>query len=523
MVLAALCASCAWPAAAQVANPPTRQATSSGNDSAIVPDGVTFYRGQTFLLRNGRAALVDDTLVPEGKVLTRAGRLVAMPPELTGRPEARNQITPPVTSDAVQDGIVHMRGKSYLVRGTSLQPIDSKLIPEGSVLNATNTLSSLPSDFSGFNLERTPAGSTLPTRTGDGTQALAGQAGVPQGGRSTPQAPRITTPQPDVAPAGASGFTRTGVVSNPNGTTTAVGITPNGAAVVMDGSGTVMTSTAVNSAGGGGAGVNANGSGVGGATAAGVGAAITTFGAQGGGRTFQSGVNSTTANGTTTPGGISSQQGGTTGSRQGTTTSANGTTGTAVPGNTSNAQPANTGTVNMQGTSAGTVGQNTPPATQTGSVGAQSNPPATQTGTVGAQGTPTATQTGGQTTTPVGGAQRSPSGALTTSGVQANSVGNSTTSTATTAQGAAPIGSGANGAAGTTGTATGGNAQPNGASGGPSAGGGASGTGGGAPGGSSSGGGTSGGGSSGGGGTSGGSSGGGTSGGAGGGPGGGGT
>lgn len=201
LVLAALCAACTWPAAAQVANPPSRQATASGNDSAVVPDGVTFYHGQTFLLRNGRAALVDGILVPDGQVLTRAGRLVPVPPELTGRPEARDQITPSATSDAVEGGIMHVRGQSYLVRGTTLQLIDSKLIPEGSVLNDTNTLSPLPSDFSGFNLERTPAGtSTLPTRTGDGTQALPGQAGVPQGNRQAPQEPRIATPPPEVAP-----------------------------------------------------------------------------------------------------------------------------------------------------------------------------------------------------------------------------------------------------------------------------------------------------------------------------------
>ncbi|MGV3660227.1 MAG: hypothetical protein ACO1TE_08575 [Prosthecobacter sp.] len=519
-VIAAFCASCAWPVTAQVANPPSRQVTPTGNNSNVVPDGVTFYHGQTYLLRNGRAALVDGTLVPEGKVLTRAGRLVPMPPELSGRPESRTQIAPAASSDAVQDGIVHTRGRSFMVRGTSLVPIDSKLIPEGAVLNAANILAPLPSDFSGFNLERTPIGtSTLPVRTDSGIQALAGQAGVPQVGASVPQAPRITVPQPSVAPAGASGVTRTGMVTNPDGTTTPIGITPNGAAISLDGRGTVMTGAAVNAAGAASAGVNAgnNTTANGGSPNANgqVSASAPNtpnLGAGTGGRTFQPAVN---ANGTVGASGV-----GINGQVQG----AVGTNGQV--GTTSNLQPG----VNTNGT---TGIQSTPSATPNGAVNAQGTPTATQTGAVGAQGTPAATQTGnaapqgssasaqqgGQTATPIGGATRTATGALTSAGVRANSVGNSPTSTATTAQGAPPIGSGANGAAGTTGTAaggaaangTGGNAQSTGTSGGPSAAGGASG------GGGTSGGPSAGGGASGGGGTSGGSSGGGTSGGSGGG------
>ena len=45
----------------------------------MVPDGVVFYLGHTYLIRNGRAALVDAILVPEGQVLTPEGRLVVLP------------------------------------------------------------------------------------------------------------------------------------------------------------------------------------------------------------------------------------------------------------------------------------------------------------------------------------------------------------------------------------------------------------------------------------------------------------
>lgn len=207
LFIAVLGASCVLPAIAQVQKiPPSRQVKPSANNSDVVPDGITVYHGQTFLLLNGRAALVNAKLVPEGTVLTRAGRLVPMPPELTGRAESRTQITPRATSDAVQDGIVLVKGKSYMVRGLSLLPINAQVIPEGLVLNTANRLSPLPSDFSGFNLERTPNGlSTLPIRN-DNSQALSRQAGVPQMvARFTPSPSVMTGPNssPKLASAGS--------------------------------------------------------------------------------------------------------------------------------------------------------------------------------------------------------------------------------------------------------------------------------------------------------------------------------
>lgn len=199
LVIASFCAACAWSATGQVASLPSRQVAPSENNSDVVPDGISFYHGQTFLLLNGRAARITSALVPEGKVLTRAGRLVPLPPELSRGQVARAQISPSAASDAVQDGIVHVRGQSYLVKGLSLVPINGSVIPEGQVLSAANTLTPLPSDFSGFNRERTPAGlSTLPTRN-DNNQVLSRQAGVPQiAARATPVPTQVATPPPKV-------------------------------------------------------------------------------------------------------------------------------------------------------------------------------------------------------------------------------------------------------------------------------------------------------------------------------------
>lgn len=216
LVITALCAACAWQATGHAASPPSRQITPSRNNSDVVPDGITYYQGQTFLLLNGRAARITSTLVPEGKVLTRAGRLVPLPLQFTGKMAALTYITPSAASDAVQDAIVHAKGLSYVVRGTSLVLINAGLIPEGQVLNAAHTLSPLPSDFSGFNLERTPNGlSTLPVRS-DNNQALSRQAGVPQiAAKATPMPARTATSPPMVSSAGAG----TGAVRKNSGTT----------------------------------------------------------------------------------------------------------------------------------------------------------------------------------------------------------------------------------------------------------------------------------------------------------------
>ena len=64
-----------WPAVAQVPSTPT---TATLTDTGV-PDGIAFYNGRPFLIRNGRATLIDATLVPNGKILTNDGKLVGMP------------------------------------------------------------------------------------------------------------------------------------------------------------------------------------------------------------------------------------------------------------------------------------------------------------------------------------------------------------------------------------------------------------------------------------------------------------
>ncbi|MDB6003499.1 MAG: hypothetical protein JWR15_486, partial [Prosthecobacter sp.] len=167
----------AWPAAAQVGSPPSREATASANNSAIVQDGLVVYRGNTYLIRNGRAAQINRALVPEGQVLTDQGTLVPLPPNYigpTGRPEA------------IHDGIMYFGGQTYLIRNGTAALINQSVVPDGHVLTPNGRLAPLPSDFSGFTLERTPAGtSALPRFTVPGQQSLSGQAGVPQVPSST--------------------------------------------------------------------------------------------------------------------------------------------------------------------------------------------------------------------------------------------------------------------------------------------------------------------------------------------------
>lgn len=78
--LAAAIIALSWPAAAQVTAPastgsaPTATLTDTG-----VPDGIVFYNARPFMIRNGRASLIDATLVPQGQILTHDGRFVPLP------------------------------------------------------------------------------------------------------------------------------------------------------------------------------------------------------------------------------------------------------------------------------------------------------------------------------------------------------------------------------------------------------------------------------------------------------------
>lgn len=529
LLFAAFFAVSGWPTAAQLPSPPSREVTPTGNNSDVVPDGITFYRGQTYLLRNGRAALVDANLVPPDKVLTRRGGLVPVPPELLGTLPPRDKITPSLRSDVMQNGIVHWRGVSYLIRDGVMVKIDSTWVPEGRVYTASGTLAALPSDFSGFVHDPNHVGTGGSAVASEGTQALPAQAGVPQLS-SGPQEPRITLPQPNVAGPGSSGFVRTGVITNPNGTTTPIGVTPNGAAVALDGTGAVINATNTGTTPvAGSAGASATTSNPNATTSGSANASVPTG-------NLGASVGTQYVPGTVTPaapqavgvGATLSGSAGTAntnarmGARQTTGTGANGTTsgvngaattsGTAAAGTSTGTATGGAALTGTTGTAAQTgSGAANPTATQTGTVTSQSTPPATPTGTVSTQGTPVATPTGTVSTqstppaTPTGSVSTQstlPSGQNTTN---PNSVpGNTGVSGGTT--------SAATGTTGTPGTATGtstagggsGTSTSTGTSGGTSTGGGASGgSSGGATSGGSSGGGTSGG-ASGGGGTSGG-------------------
>ena len=157
-------------ATAQTGSPPAKEVKTTVLDTNLVPDGIAFYRGQTYLIRNARAALVNAILVPEGQVLTPEGRLVILPTDFV------NDISP-----TVREGLFAIRGQAYLIRDGRMTRVNAQLVPEGQVLTADGRLLPLPADFSGFVLDRAPDGTVLPTPPKlSGPQVLSGQSGVPQ-------------------------------------------------------------------------------------------------------------------------------------------------------------------------------------------------------------------------------------------------------------------------------------------------------------------------------------------------------
>jgi len=168
LIAAALTWGCA--ASAQTGSPAAREVKAIAGDTTVVHDGVVFYRGQTYLIRNDRAARVDALLVPEGQVLTPEGRLVVLPTDFV------NDISP-----TIREGLFAIRGQAYLIRNGRMLRVNAKLVPEGLVLTADGRLLPLPADFSGFVLDRAPDGTELPSPPKfSGPQVLSGQSGVPQ-------------------------------------------------------------------------------------------------------------------------------------------------------------------------------------------------------------------------------------------------------------------------------------------------------------------------------------------------------
>jgi len=168
LILLAAVLACHGSAAAQNGSRRAQEVLPRAHMTSVLHDGIVFDGGQTFLIRYGRAALVNTALVPEGKVLTLEGRLLTLPTDFF------HDLSP-----RVRVGLFTNHGKVYLMRNGRVARVDEALVPQGMVLTAAGQREPLPSDFSGFVRDRAPDGTVLPTPPAlDGPQTLAGQAGV---------------------------------------------------------------------------------------------------------------------------------------------------------------------------------------------------------------------------------------------------------------------------------------------------------------------------------------------------------
>lgn len=156
LILLAAVLACQGPAAAQNAEERARHRQPSLQAPGVLHDGIVFDRGSTFLVRHGRAALVNEALVPEGQVLTAGGRLLPL------RMDPEKDVWPVM---ALREGLFALDEQAYLVRDGRVMLVDALLVPKGRGLTVDGRFLLLPADFSGFVRDRGPDGAVLPRPT----------------------------------------------------------------------------------------------------------------------------------------------------------------------------------------------------------------------------------------------------------------------------------------------------------------------------------------------------------------------
>jgi hypothetical protein len=196
MIFLAVVLACCGPAAAQSGIP-------RAQETGTVHDGIVFYRGQTYLIRHSRAVLVDVTLVPKGRVLTTEGRLMALPADYV------KDTTPAVREGlcAIQGQAYLIRNGHMLQVDAALVPEGQVLTAAGRLVPLPLDFSGFELDRApNGTVLQTPLVQA-------GPQVLARQAGVPQAPKVIPQSTErkftpISLDLPRVAAAPAADLPR---------------------------------------------------------------------------------------------------------------------------------------------------------------------------------------------------------------------------------------------------------------------------------------------------------------------------
>lgn len=103
--------------------PPAESITATVvEEASAFPDGVLVNNGVPYLIRKGRASVIDSKLVPQGQILTHDGRFAPIPPTFTDFPP-----TVPVQRGTDQQTRIGEPGPTQAVPGQKGTPQQTRI------------------------------------------------------------------------------------------------------------------------------------------------------------------------------------------------------------------------------------------------------------------------------------------------------------------------------------------------------------------------------------------------------------